>query len=192
MSQGINHSNDTDLFSVNNSTNNTSTLLNQNNRLGVTFSGNYMKLNKIGYAHGSVVNIYTVYILKNRRISNPDFTVQNALSGAVKITKDVDTSNYKYSGYGICFDRKNDFTSGNIINGKNVIIFGCDMSFSSHANNKVNDIYVLGKDFVQGINGTTVYAEDIYKHNFTEPNKKFVLSLHCNGGNSYLFVNGGE
>ena len=32
----------------------------------------------------------------------------------------------------------------------------------------------------------------IYKHNFTTPNKKFVLSLHCNGDNSYLFVNGGE
>ena len=32
----------------------------------------------------------------------------------------------------------------------------------------------------------------MYKHNFTEPNKKFVLSLHCNGDNSYLFVNGGE
>ena len=26
----------------------------------------------------------------------------------------------------------------------------------------------------------------------TEPNKKFVLSLHCNGNNSYLFVNGRE
>ena len=66
------------------------------------------------------------------------------------------------------------------------------MSFSSHANNKVNNIYVLGKDFIQGINGTTIYAENIYKHNFTEPNKKFVLSLHYNGDYSYLFVNGGQ
>ena len=45
---------------------------------------------------------------------------------------------------------------------------------------------------VQGINGTTIYAEDIYKHNFTEPNKKFVLSLHYNGDDSNLFVNGGQ
>ena len=52
------------------------------------------------------------------------------------------------------------------------------MRFSSHANNKVNNIYVLRKGFVQGINGTTIYVEDIYKHNFTEPNKNFVLSLH--------------
>ena len=27
---------------------------------------------------------------------------------------------------------------------------------------------------------------------FTENNKKFCLSLHCNGDNSYLFVNGTE
>ena len=129
------------MFSVDNSNNNTPTLLNQNNRLGVTFSGNYMKQSKSGYAHGSVVNIYIIYELKNRRISNPDFTVQNALFGAVKMIKDVDTSNYKYGGYGICFDGKSDFS--NIINGKNVIKFGCDMSFSSHANNTVNNIFQI-------------------------------------------------
>ena len=66
------------------------------------------------------------------------------------------------------------------------------MSFSSYSTNNASSIYVLGKDFVQGINGATIYAEKIYKHNFTTPNKKFVLSLHCNGDNSYLFVNGGE
>ena len=66
------------------------------------------------------------------------------------------------------------------------------MPFSSHSTNKASNIYVLGKDFVQGINGTTIHAEKIYKHNFTTPNKKFVLSLHYNGDNSYLFVNGEE
>ena len=67
---------------------------------------------------------------------------------------------------------------------------GADMSFSSHSTNKANNIYVLGKDFIHGINGTTIYAEKVYKHNFTEANKKFVLSLHYNFSNSYLFVNG--
>ena len=28
-----------------------------------------------------------------------------------------------------------------------------------HANNKVNNVLVLGKGFIQGINGTTIYAE---------------------------------
>ena len=35
-------------------------------------------------------------------------------------------------------------------------------------------------------------AEKIYKTNFTEQSKKFVLSLHYNGDNSYLFVNGSQ
>ena len=30
--------------------------------------------------------------------------------------------------------------------------------------------------FVQGINDTTLYAEKIYSQNFTQRNKKFVLS----------------
>ena len=57
------------------------------------------------------------------------------------------------------------------------------MSFSSHANN----IYVMGKDFIQGINDTTLYAEKEFHNNFTKPGKKCVLSLHYNGDNSYLF-----
>ena len=32
----------------------------------------------------------------------------------------------------------------------------------------------------------------MYSINFTEHNKKFYLSLHCNGANRYLFVNGKE
>ena len=51
---------------------------------------------------------------------------------------------------------------------------------------------MLDEGFIQAINGKTIYAEDIYKHNFTKPNKKFLLSLHYNGDDSYLFVNGGE
>ena len=38
----------------------------------------------------------------------------------------------------------------------------------------------------------TLTAEKIYSINFTGHNKKFCLSLHCNGENSYLFVNGKE
>ena len=112
--------------------------------------------------------------------------------GAVEITKNVDTSNYQYSGYRICFDSRGTFSTGNINNGRNVIIFGADMSFSSHSTNKIQNIYVLGQSETQGINGPTIYAEKLYRHTFTEQNKKFVLSLHYNGDNSYLFVNGGE
>ena len=51
---------------------------------------------------------------------------------------------------------------------------------------------VFGKDFIQGIDRTTIYAEKMYSTNFTVANKKFCLSLHYNGDSSYLFVNGKE
>ena len=72
---------------------------------------------------------------------NTDYTIQNALVDAIKITKNADSSKNKYEGYGICFDEGGTFTSGNITNGNNVLIFGADMSFSSHSANKANNIY---------------------------------------------------
>ena len=60
----------------------------------------------------------------------------------------------------------------------------------THTTNKANNIYVLGKNFAQGINDTTLYAEKVYKTNFTVSDKKFVLSPHYNFDNSYFFING--
>ena len=83
--------------------------------------------------------------------------------GAVSLTKNADIDKYKYSGYGIGFDRHGEFCVGNGL-GKNGIIFRADLSSSSHANNENNNILVFGKDFVQGRNGTaTIYAEKLYK-----------------------------
>ena len=48
----------------------------------------------------------------------------------------------------------------------------------------------MGKELTQGINDTTIYAEKLFRNNFTEFGVKFVLSLHYNGDNSYLFANG--
>ena len=75
-------------------------------------------------------------------------------------------------------------------NGRKVLIFGADMSFSVHATNRANHIYLMGDGLTQGISDTTIYVEKNYYRNFTDPGKKFVLSLHYNGDNSYLFVNG--
>ena len=174
--------------------------------MSVIFSGNYVKENKTIYPTKPAVNIYIVYKLDAiKPTRNTDFTIQNALFGAGKITEDPSDSDHnKYNGYRIAFDEGSDFSFGNIVNGKNVILFGADMSFSSHERNRQNEIYVLGKYFNQGVTtvapttlsgrtkkGTTIYAEKVYKLNFTEPNKNFVLPLHCNGDDSYLFVNGG-
>ena len=110
--------------------------------------------------------------------------------GAIEITKNTDTSKYSYKGYGISFDEGGTFSKGNINNVKNVIIFGVHESSLVHVNNKANNIYVMGDLFVEGINDTTLYAEKIYSQNFTQSSKKFVLTLHYYGDDSYLFVNG--
>ena len=75
--------------------------------------------------------------------------------------------------------------------GINVIIFGVDMSSSVHVDNKKKDILILGKGPTQGLEHTLT-AEKMYSINFTVTKKKFCLSLHYNGANSYLFVNGTE
>ena len=126
------------------------------------------------------------------------FTIQNALFGAMQITKDAtDSSKNNYKGYGICFDERSQFghliTEGGFThttNGRNVLIFGADMSFSVHATSTANNIYLMGAGLTQIIHDTTINVEKNYYRNFTDPGKKFVLSFHYNGDNSYLFVNG--
>ena len=65
------------------------------------------------------------------------------------------------------------------------------MSSSVHIDNKGKDILVLGKGLTQGLE-STLTAVKMYSINFTVTKKKFCLSLHYNGANSYLFVNGTE
>ena len=96
---------------------------------------------------------------------------------------------YKYSWYGIGFGSHTQFSFKNKGMGKNVIIFGADIRSSVHADNKGKDILIVGKGPAQGLDDTTLKAEAEYRINFTQSNRKTVLSLHYNGGNSFLFVN---
>ena len=166
-----------------------------NGRMSVRLEGAYFKQTKlIRPNNDNIVNIYIVYLIDPISSSrSTDYTVQNALFGGVKITKNAtDTSKHKYEGHGVCFVEGGTFNKVNINNGRNVIIFGVHESSLVHANNKANNIYIMGDLFVQGINDTTLYAEKVYSQNFTAVNKKFVLSLHYNSDNSYLFVNSKE
>ena len=65
--------------------------------------------------------------------------------------------------------------------GKNVIIFGVDMSSSVQIDNKNKDILIIGEGPTQELDDTTLIAEAIYPINFTQPNEKFVLCLQYNG-----------
>ena len=163
-----------------------------NGRMSVRLEGASFKQMRLLRPNNDIVNIYVVYLIdpiSNSR--NTDYAVQNALFGGVKITKNAtDTSKHKYEGYGIYFDEGGTFSKGGINNGRNVLIFGVHENSLVPANNKAKNIYVMADLFVQGINDTTLYAEKLYSQNFTAANKKFVLSLHYNSDNSYLFVNG--
>ena len=117
--------------------------------------------------------------------------LDKSLFGAVKLVKNADINKYRYSGYDIRFHRSGTFSVGNGFD-KNVIIFGVDMSSSVHVDNKKKDILILDEGPTQELDNTTLIAEKKYSINFTEYNKKFCLCLHCNGANSYLFVNGTE
>ena len=66
------------------------------------------------------------------------------------------------------------------------------MSNSRYKTNKTQSVLILGHGLTQKINDTTIYAEKMYSPNFTVDNKICCLSLHYNGDNSYLFVNGKE
>ena len=119
------------------------------------------------------------------------FKSGNSLFGAVKLTKNADPDRCRYSGYGIGFDTRGSFSlSDSSGSGRNDIIVGADMSSSAHVGNKKKNILILDKGPTQGLDDTTLTAEKEYTINFTERHKQFCLSLHYNGVNSYLFVNG--
>ena len=72
--------------------------------------------------------------------------------------------------------------------GRNVIVFGADMISSVLVNNIGKDTLILGEGSTQGSNHALT-AEAKYPINFTQSGKRFVLSLHYNGSNSFLFFN---
>ena len=111
---------------------------------------------------------------------------------SVKLTKNADIDKHKYFGYGIGFDGAGFYSYPSGGTGRNVIIFGVDLSSSTKIDNKKKDILILGKGPTQGLGEHSLSAEKMYSINFTKVNTKFCLSLHYNGANSYLFVNGAE
>ena len=120
-------------------------ILKNDERMYVYLQGSHFQQNNVltsnndHVINNNVVNIYIVYKLDPiASVRDTSFTIQNALFGAMRITKNADTSKYHYKGYGICFDESEQF-SHTITEGgrahttlaRNLIIFGADMSFSN-------------------------------------------------------------
>ena len=168
-STGIfNHPDDSSMNLVLNSKGNHPILI-KSRLMKVNLHGNYFTQNKVLKVIGPAINIYIVYKLNPiSSTRNTDYTIQNALFGAMKITKNTDYSKNNYKGYGLCFDEGDEFNlkvkQGNFnrtTDAKNVIIFGVDISFSVHATNRANNIYVMGKNFIQGINDNYICRKTV-------------------------------
>ena len=111
------------------------------------------------------------------------------LFGAAKLAENANPNKYSFSRYGIGFDSRSLFSIPSFDWGKTAITFGVDMSSSVHANNKDKNIVTLGKGQTKGFNNTSPTVEAEYSVNFSRSERKFCLSLHYNGSNSFLFVN---
>ena len=129
-------------------------------KIKLKFNGSCLIQDQITYTPQTILNIYIVYEITKKNSISDYPTLENCLFGSIKLTKNPDYDKYKYSGYGIRFDRKEELSFSNGF-GQNVTIFG-DMSSSIHANNKTRNILVLGKDLMQGLDHTTIYAEKLY------------------------------
>ena len=103
-----------------------------------------------------VVSLFIIYELDRlSRDLNIDFPLKDCLFGAVKLTKDADPDKYKYSGYGIGFDLRSEFSFTDGSMGKNGIIFGADMSSSVHIDNTTKSILILTKGPIKGLDDAT-------------------------------------
>ena len=192
-----NYSSDSNMNAFANAKSNLPNLKNDG-RMHVHLSGNNFQQNKVIIPNNNnAINIFCVYKLDPIASSrDTSFTIQNALFGAMQITKNgTDNSKNNYKGYGMCFDERSQFGHtitedgrAHTTNGRNVLIFGVDMRFSVHATNGANSIYFMGDGLTQGIHNTTLYVEKNYWRNFTDPGKKFIISLHYNGDDFLLMV----
>ena len=120
----------------------------------VKFTRSCLKQSGRFFTHKKVANIYILYDIAASSSHDSYPTIKHYLFGAVTLTKNADIEKYKYSGYGIGFDRRScfSFTGGRF--GQNVLIFGADMSTSIHIDNTKKDILVLGRGPTQGLEST--------------------------------------
>ena len=112
-----------------------------NSKIRWKVTGSCLKQDFATFIPNNVVNLFVVYELD--RSWHTKFTLKYCSFGNVKVTKNAYPNKYSYSGYGFGFDSQSFLSIPNFDWGKNVIIFGIDMSSSAHANDKNKDILIL-------------------------------------------------
>ena len=80
-----------------------------------------------------MVNFFIIYKLDSwPRNFDTDFTLGGCLFGGVKLTKNFDPDKYSYSGYGIGFYTRWEYSLPDVSVNENDITFGVDMTSSMH------------------------------------------------------------
>ena len=100
-------------------------------KIRVEFKGICFKQDEISFNHGKVVNIYIIYEINKEFNISSHPTLENCSFGASKLTKHPDIDQYKYSGYGMGYDRKGFFSLGDGI-GRHLIVFGIYQFISTY------------------------------------------------------------
>ena len=109
-----------------------------NSRIKLKFKGSHLKQeDQAAFTPKNVVNIFIVYELDSWP---QDSNTEGCLFGGVMLTKNADPDKYSYSGFGIGFDSRGQYSLPNGSVGKNFIIFGVGMSPYVHIDNKGRDI----------------------------------------------------
>ena len=96
---------ESELTAVKNTSNNTPKIVISNEIIGIKFSdGDYFKHKKVGYIRNKVINVYIVYKLTPRIITEDGIVQVNGLFGNLKIDNTKDTLHYRYyDGIGVFF-----------------------------------------------------------------------------------------
>ena len=132
------------------------------------FKGSCLKYKNATFNSPNIIIVFIIYELDTwSRDLHFDFTLKDCLFGGVNLAKYADPEKYVYSGYGIRFDSRSEFslTDGSV--GKKVIILGFDMSSSVHIDSKTKGIIILGKCSTKQLDDTTLTAEAQYSINFS-------------------------
>ena len=139
----------------------------------------------------AIKQVYSISLLAYTQ--DADSMWESSLFRAAELSKNAEFGKYNYSWYGIRFQARGRFSSSEGTGfGKNIIIFDADMNSRVYVDNRKKYILILGKESRQVVSDSIFTAEKEYATNFTEQHKKFCLSLHFNGVDSYIFVNGVE
>ena len=156
-------------------------LLYDKERTYLNFRKDVSTQEKICYSHDHIVNFYIIYSMPYITYKSAPDTIGQCLFGA------TDYNKKQWSGYGVAFGKQHYLHKDSGKNANNVVILGADLSDSIVKETKKSNILILGKGSVQ-INNSTIQAKSGLKTNCTLP-QKFILSVHYNGDDSYLFVN---